>query len=277
MPNYKQANYAKNIVKYPELIFNNQAAKNLIIAPHCDDELLAVGGVMQELLQKSQSVKVVFLTNGDGFGWSARRTFKRPLISSKSYRALGVMRQQEAINAMQKIGLSSEDIIFLGYPDKGLKYLWQGNWGTDQAYFSKYTSTLRNPYLISYKKEQTYTGINLFNDLRTILEEYQPDRIFAPSPYDKHPDHWASYIFLKYALADFKRKDHIKREIYQYLVHWSGKLKNYKGDWVAYNLTDQQIKQKKYILNEYRSQMLVIKKFLYSFMNEQELFIKEDN
>ncbi len=39
----------------------------MIFSPHPDDESLGAGGLIQRVLQAGGRVKVVFLTNGDGF------------------------------------------------------------------------------------------------------------------------------------------------------------------------------------------------------------------
>ena len=58
--------------------FADKSGTCLIIAPHCDDELLACGGIIQHVMENNLEVRVIFLTNGDGFRWAAIRNFKRP-------------------------------------------------------------------------------------------------------------------------------------------------------------------------------------------------------
>lgn len=54
----------------------------LIIAPHPDDEVLAVGGTIAQLVKEGHSVLIAFLTNGD-----ANRATKRLLTFSPLHRA----------------------------------------------------------------------------------------------------------------------------------------------------------------------------------------------
>jgi len=46
----------------------------LIFSPHPDDESLRAAGLIQRVLKEGGKVKVVFMTNGDGFpeGWRGR-------------------------------------------------------------------------------------------------------------------------------------------------------------------------------------------------------------
>lgn len=47
----------------------------LVIAPHCDDETLGCGGIIQGVLAAGGEVMVVIMTNGDGFTFAAREQF----------------------------------------------------------------------------------------------------------------------------------------------------------------------------------------------------------
>src|SRR5207247_6384648 len=42
----------------------------LVFAPHPDDESLAAGGLITRLVHAGDAVRVVFVTNGDGYPWA---------------------------------------------------------------------------------------------------------------------------------------------------------------------------------------------------------------
>ena len=42
-------------------------ARVLVFAPHPDDETLAVGGLIHRLTKEGVPVRIVFITNGDGY------------------------------------------------------------------------------------------------------------------------------------------------------------------------------------------------------------------
>jgi len=81
--------------------------KILIIAPHPDDEILAVGGTIAHLVQEGHTVLVVFLTNGDANRAAKRLLTLNPLHRATDYRALGYRRQKEAVLALECLGASS--------------------------------------------------------------------------------------------------------------------------------------------------------------------------
>src|ERR1051326_2558160 len=83
------------------------AAKTLMIfAPHPDDEALMASGIMYSALARGDTVKVVVMTNGDSGGTPST--------------TLGITREGETVSGMSTLGLSEENIIFLGYGDATL-------------------------------------------------------------------------------------------------------------------------------------------------------------
>ncbi|SEM88411.1 N-acetylglucosaminyl deacetylase, LmbE family [Candidatus Frackibacter sp. WG12] len=280
-----------NLDDFHELKLNEDEDSILILAPHCDDEALSCGGIIQDALDKDIAVQVVFLTNGDGFRWGAVRNFLRPFLSHKSFKKFGELRQQESIKALQNLGLPQENIYFLGYPDRGISFLWGEYWHDEKVYLSRYTQTVNNPYTLAYKQEQPYTGRNIIEYLVEILIKHQPTKIFVSSTFDEHSDHWAAYNFLYYALAkiELDKKLLKKPEIYQYLTH-RGKWPLPKGEdmkppkalidniaeWSNFQLTDDQKNNKEEAIRKYKSQLKVTKRYLLSFVKDNEIFIKDN-
>lgn len=272
------------------LELNPESDSLMVIAPHCDDELLGCGGIIQRALQKGIPVKVVVVTNGDGFRWAAIRNFRRPFISHRRFRKFGELRQQESIAALERLGLARESIYFLGYPDRGLQHLWRDYWHHENHYFSRFTKAKTNPYQATYKPEREYTGQNLVADLKEILFKHQPTKMFVASTHDDHADHWAVYNFFHYALTKLKLGIAVdyQPKSYQYLVHrgkWPlpqeeemalpGFLETTIDDWINYRLTTPEIKGKLAAIKEYESQIKVMRKYLLSFVKDNELFIAD--
>src|SRR5436309_73025 len=48
-------------------IANSPATRLLVVAPHPDDEVLAAGGLIHHVVSIGGQVRVVYLTDGDGF------------------------------------------------------------------------------------------------------------------------------------------------------------------------------------------------------------------
>lgn len=81
----------------------------IVFAPHEDDETLACGGSIIRKKQVGADVKIVFLTDG-----------RASHAHMMDWQKLSAMRQQEAINAAQVLGVGAEDVAFLGFPDNDL-------------------------------------------------------------------------------------------------------------------------------------------------------------
>lgn len=84
----------------------------LVFASHPDDEALGLGTVLARHALRSESITIVFTTNGrQGNGWMTPKNRAKEVAS---------MRYLEACHALSVIGLRAENIICLGYPDSGL-------------------------------------------------------------------------------------------------------------------------------------------------------------
>lgn len=250
-----------SLAKFPEILPTDRI---LIIAPHIDDEVLSSGGIIQEALAQKAQVKIIYLTNGDNNYFSviaSRKNFKQ---TPNDFIVLGQKRMEEAKAAAQVLGLSSSNLIFLGYPDGGLKKLFSTNFLT--PYIHKATYLNYNPYSGTYRKAQLYTGVNLYNDLKEIIADFEPTIIITPHPRDMNSDHQAAYHFTASALEGNNKR----AKLYGYLVHY----RNYpperglnlnkflyppsrlfsKEGWLSFDLTDEQEQKKLEALNKNQSQ-----------------------
>jgi LmbE family N-acetylglucosaminyl deacetylase len=266
----------------------------LVLAPHCDDETLGPGGIIQSALQAGMQVRVVIETNGDGYLFATMEDFHRLYPRHQDYIKMGEMRQQESINALQILGLSAEDIFFLSYPDRGTPELWENNWDTNHPYRSPYIGVQRSPYTITYNPEAIYTGKDLLNDLTNILSDYQPDLIIYPHPEDVHPDHWGLSAFTRLALAIAQhKKPGFQPDTYAYLVHRPdypkpkglkptsyllppAKLLVIDPNWLGYDLSQEEINTKEKAIKQYRSQLPLLHTLLDSFIRQNELFAQPE-
>ncbi len=86
-------------------------SKIMILSPHPDDESLGCGGLIAACCAAGTPPIVVMLTDGAA---SHPESFDYPPDS------LTALRQQEALAAVQILGLPPENLVFLGYPDAAL-------------------------------------------------------------------------------------------------------------------------------------------------------------
>lgn len=187
----------------------------LVIAPHCDDEVLGAGGLIYDARSQGAQVYVVVITNGDAFRILWTRT-KRAV-------ELGYRRQKETLSALQILGVSRENVFFLGYPDQGLALLWNEHWSSINPYFSRFTRNWMDSYFTSYRPGSPYSGENLALELKSIIARVNPTIIITASPFDRHPDHWATYNFTMYTLEKMDMQNMFslnKPKVYWYLTHY---------------------------------------------------------
>jgi LmbE family N-acetylglucosaminyl deacetylase len=171
----------------------------LVIAPHPDDEVLGAGGLMQRVYEGGGSIRVVYLTDGDGYpeGVQAEDHIESP--TPADYRGYGRQRRREARAALTTLGLgaSTYTYTFLNFPDGGLCQLMHTYWSERRrAYRSPYTRLNRPPVSEMLVPQTEYRGEDLTQELAQIIGEFQPTLIVVPRKEDQHPDHCAAWFFL---------------------------------------------------------------------------------
>jgi len=261
------------------------SSRILVLAPHCDDETLACGGLLREAVRAGAAVRVIFTTNGDGFNLAVWRANPGVRVRPAHYVRFGLRRQREVLAALDRLGVPREAVTFLGYPDRGIAHLWLYHWR--DAYRSPYTRVSASPYPNSARPHAPYTGEALLADLESAIRDFRPTAVYLPHPNDDHSDHWATANFGRAALEHLGLTDRVAA--YAYLVHrgdWPVPQGLHPGRglappsalarldtlWTEFPLDADGVAAKENALREYRSQMLLMRRFLTSFMRRNELF-----
>ena len=89
-------------------------ARVLVIAPHPDDETLGPGILLSRLAKKGAQVRVVVMTNGDGFTDALAISYHELKPRREDYLKFGYTRQKETLAAMGLLGIPESDVTFLG-------------------------------------------------------------------------------------------------------------------------------------------------------------------
>lgn len=175
-----------------------QNKRILVIAPHPDDEALCCSGIVYGALQAGETVNVAIVTNGDYYS---------PGVS------LGYQREAESVNALGSLGLSSQNIIFLGYGDQTLQEIYQSS--DPNAIFESQagmTQTYGNqglggkPYhQYLYGTAGNYNQQTILGDFEALLQNLQPTDVYTTSVWDDHPDHQTTFAFLVEAILALKK------------------------------------------------------------------------
>lgn len=273
--------------KFPDLTANDRL---LILAPHIDDEIISSAGLIQEAKKVGAEVKIVYITNGDENLTSLIGKEKVITLNPNDFIALGEQRMNEGRKATEILGLKETDLIFLGFPDRGLNSLLNKFFNEKTPYGSQGTKFEYNPYRGTYKENQLYVGDNIVADLTEILSSFKPTFIIAPHPRDKNTDHTATFQFLQKVLSEQK----ISPRLFTYLVHYPlfppqkklqlnqflyppKKLFTQKG-WFSFDLTPNQENRKLEAVNQNKSQLklAIIYDLLQSFVKQNEVFEEID-
>ena len=257
----------------------------LVLAPHPDDEVLGAAGVIQQAVAMQLPIKVVFLTYGDSNQWSFLLYRKHPVIFPAAVENMGLVRHDEAVNASSILGVAPQDLVFLGYPDFGTLNIWYYHWNQRPPYRSIMTRVVAVPYKGAYRFGAPYKGEDILRDLRSIIRDFKPTKIFVSHPADHNGDHLALYLYLRVALWDEGMDD---VELYPYLIHYLTwpKPKGFHPEkdltppealaddevWKQYHLSALQIETKKKALQAHKTQFLSSPRYLLSFVKFNELF-----
>jgi LmbE family N-acetylglucosaminyl deacetylase len=195
----------------------------VVFSPHPDDESLAASGLVQRVRADEGKVRVVFMTNGDGYKEGVRRTLMKTDASSGDFITYGKMRHDEAVQAVCQLGLQPEDAIFLGFPDDGIDDLWTDFWSKPRPFISPFTHFDSPLYKDCYSHSVKYNGADLSNEIANLLKEFTPDWVVMPDLRDQHPDHYTTGIFVLDALRKLNQDGALSfanTQILTYLVHY---------------------------------------------------------
>ena len=187
----------------------------MIIVPHEDDEILMTAGIIESAVRSNKRVTVVLATNGDYEG---------------SDQISGSVRLPESLAGLRILGLSEENVIFMGYADTGmdnsLSFLHGLFYETDPEKIHPGHCSLETYGMIEkpdfhtekYGAYAPYTRRNFKEDLREIILSIRPDAIFTTSAEDVHGDHSGLFLFVKEILAE-EAKEGYQPELFSGLVH----------------------------------------------------------
>ncbi len=261
----------------------------MVFSPHPDDESLGAAGLIQRVIETGGSVKVVFMTNGDGFPEAVEMGDHISNPTARDFREYGEDRMFESLKALATLGMQQGDVIFLGFPDGGLSALRAKAAGKRQAYTSPTTGESRPSALEQVVPQTGYTGEGLQREIERVISDFRPNMLATSAPEDAHPDHASTYYFVKRAWKHL-RKQHpeFKPRWLIYLIHYGqwpiaqglgtgSKLEPpedhpHKEKWIPLPLTSGETAAKRKALLEYQTQMIVMGRYLLSFARSNELF-----
>jgi LmbE family N-acetylglucosaminyl deacetylase len=264
----------------------------LVIAPHPDDETIGAAGLIQRVIERGGTVRVVLVTAGDAYVEVVTHETHKPKPSRADFVAFGQRRIKESQAAMRELDQQGIRLQLLGFPDGGLDALLSTHWFPGDPYRSPTTGATDPPY----DREALdpcipYNGEDLRRQLAGVIEDARPTLVALPDPLDNHPDHHAAGVFGLLALNDWLSRRGIAREprIFAYLVHWphwppgaedARQPFTLPEDFPAHGLgpvslgiSDRELRNKHAAMARYMSQQMVMSGMV-AFVRKAELFIQ---
>ncbi|AVX19835.1 N-acetylglucosaminyl deacetylase, LmbE family [Carboxydocella sporoproducens DSM 16521] len=263
----------------------NPNQRLLVIAPHPDDEVLATGGLLAMAHAQGLPVKVIVVTMGDSFKLACEHSSGKIEPTAADFFRLGLQRWQESRQGLTRLGLKpDQQAVYLGFPDGGLRFLWEQSW--QKPRLSGGVRTDKVPYPQARQPGLSYTGENLLQSLQAEIRAFQPTDIFYPTPADEHPDHWAVGTFTEIALQELQLP--VRR--HTYLVHhvawpalWAAepnreaepppRLVGPEFNWERLKLNNEAKTAKDQALAAHHSQLAVMEPYLKGFLRASEIFL----
>ncbi len=271
---------------WPKDAVSKNQDRILILAPHPDDEVLGCAGIIHKAAKMNVPLKIVFLTYGDNNQWSFLVYRKHPVLMPKAVQAMGQVRQKEAIAANQILGISQDQLIFLGYPDFKTLSIWYSHWNANPPAKSMLTNAREVPYENAFHPGAPYKGEEILEDLKTIMRDFKPTKIFVSHPSDHNCDHKSLYLFTRVALWDLHGE--ITASLHPYLIHYKNWplprgfhpeeklspppfLENQVA-WKTNTLNSDEIAIKHLAIQKHHSQYISSPGYLLTFIRSPELF-----
>jgi LmbE family N-acetylglucosaminyl deacetylase len=260
----------------------------LVFSPHPDDEVLAAGGLMQQVREAGGVVHIVYLTSGDAYieGVKIEEHVANP--TTTDYRGYGQQRESEARVAMRTLGVGAWSLTFLGFPNGGLNRLMSTYWSERHAaYRSPYTRRDRPAKTERFISDTEFRGEDLTQELAEIIGDFRPSLILAPRSEEQNADHCATWFFVADALGDVSRvQPRFRTDLVNYIIHYNSwpfedmdpllkppdDLDSGVSGWITVRLSDRQVAAKREAVHKYSSQMKAMGWFLDGFVRGNEVF-----
>jgi len=223
----------------PELPISLDNQKILILSPHCDDETLGAGGLIQRALSKNSKVKVVIITDCNK-------------------RKKGNLRKKETLKALDILGVKKDNVLFLNFPELGIE--------TSQKE-AELSQRLReeikifSPSLIvSPHLEDTHPDHKVVGKVVSELTKYKNIQII--------------YYLIHYNFLKFPSPSGFKPNYY---ILPPARLIKFKERWYKFSLAEEEEERKERAVFVYRTQLSyknpILRRLLFGFIRRNELFM----
>ncbi len=266
----------------------------MIVSPHPDDEALACGGLIAALSRCDASVKVLFVTLGEGFTFALEQRLRTVLVSTQDRLRFAKVRADEARKALSILsgGTRKIHVEFLGIPETAMGRMWLRHWGRENPCMNNAIKSCYSYRLTQDSKPFLLCADETIDQLKRSIASFNPTSIFIPHRHDDHIVHWATNVFSLAALTELRYEGKLDEHVgvYEYLVHF-GRYPAPQGsfsrlplfppkvlseavfeDWQMLPLPKDVVALKAAAIMAYKSQYAVMRRFMNSFVRSTEVF-----
>lgn len=214
----------------------------LLLAPHPDDEALAAGGLLQQAAEQSIPVRVLYATRGENNPWAQRAHERRWRIREADRVRWGLLRRDEALASLERLGLGLDCARELLLPDQKLTDL-----------------------MVS-------KSVAITSALAEEVDRFQPSLFLVPSIRDIHPDHGAlgvaALLAMKTALLPTPSVQMLEYIVHKHGAEPAGRVEHPEN----VLLTAEQRDRKRLAVLCHRTQLHLRRRFLLGFVRDFETF-----
>lgn len=235
----------------------------LIVSPHPDDAALCCGGLIQQSIALGKTVRVVNITDGEGYKEAAALLAHKTAdtVKPEDMLSLGRTRQEEERRAMNILGVPSSSVLFLGYPDGFL----------DEVHKNEGSPPFTSPFTNLSKSLETnhvFSRTAAVADIASLIGLLNPAQIIIPARTDAALDHVVTNLFV----TDAMKLTEYSGTLLRYIIHADTESTQTGTPIFRVSLTDKQITKKKEAIESYSSQTATDGDYLRSFARNDELF-----
>ena len=156
----------------------------LIFCAHEDDDT-AHPEIIRAAVENQIPLHFVYFTSGDAGGCD-----RYYMHSCDAERAMdfGGVRMNEARASLKHLGVSDENVFFLGLPDGGLEQI-RRHPKSDNPYLSVLLASEHSPYRDSAIPNLPYARDAVVSAAKNFIVKYKPELIITGHPDERHVDH----------------------------------------------------------------------------------------
>ncbi len=191
-----------------EFALNKLPKSILIFCAHSDDDT-AHPALIRAAVENGIPVHFVYLTGSDSGGCD-----RFYMHSCDAARAMdfGEVRQAEAIASLGHLGVTPENIFFLGLPDGGLEQIWYHHKTADDPYLSVLLASDHSPFRDAAVPNLPYARDPIIAVMKNYIAKFKPAMIVTGHPDERHVDHRANNWLAVRAMQELLREGKISRD-----------------------------------------------------------------